>query len=263
MIINANTQRLPLADDSVDMVFTSPPYGDRRTYGIDFKLTGDAWVKWAVPIFLEHLRVCRGLVAWVVNGYQKDYLYHPLPEMLTTDLYRLGVNIRCRKIYQRDGIPGGSRDELALKHEIIVCASSRPGPLPWANPKAMGHPPKCRPGGAPSNRVKSGIRVRSSFKQPKFCKASNVINCGAVGGGNMGSKIAHEGEAPFPEHLVEYMARTFCVPGGIVLDPFCGSGTVGAVVKRLGRRSIMCDIRQSECEKSIRRVAEVDDGMAA
>lgn len=51
--------------DSVDLVFCSPPYEAARTYGIDFNLRGDAWVEWAVDRYLECVRVCRGLVAWV------------------------------------------------------------------------------------------------------------------------------------------------------------------------------------------------------
>ena len=55
-------------DDSVDLVFCSPPYEDARTYGIDFKLKGQHWVDWAVERFTECIRVSRGLVAWVVEG---------------------------------------------------------------------------------------------------------------------------------------------------------------------------------------------------
>jgi DNA modification methylase len=54
-----------LPQQSVDLVFGSPPYEDARTYGIDFHLKGQEWVDWLVPIVKESLRVCRGLVAFV------------------------------------------------------------------------------------------------------------------------------------------------------------------------------------------------------
>ena len=40
-------------DQCVDLVFTSPPYCARRTYGIGFNLTGQAWVDWAFERYLE------------------------------------------------------------------------------------------------------------------------------------------------------------------------------------------------------------------
>jgi len=72
----------------------------------------------------------------------------------------------------------------------------------------------------------------------------------------MGSKLAHENEAPFPESLVEFFIRSFCPPGGTVLDPHCGSGTSLAVAQRLGRDFIGIDVRESQVELSAKRVNE-------
>jgi DNA modification methylase len=41
-----------------------------------------------------------------------------------------------------------------------------------------------------------------------------------------------------------------------VLDPFCGSGTTLKVALKNGRQAIGIDIRESEIEKSTRRVRE-------
>ena len=48
--------------------------------------------------------------------------------------------------------------------------------------------------------------------------------------------------APFPEALVERALRHACPPGGTVLDPFAGSGTVRDVAVRMGRRFLGCDL---------------------
>ena len=74
----------------------------------------------------------------------------------------------------------------------------------------------------------------------------------------MGSKLCHENEAPFPEKLAEFFIKSFCPPGGIVLDRFCGSGTTLAVAKRLGRNYIGIDVRESQVELTRRRLAEVE-----
>jgi DNA modification methylase len=48
--------------------------------------------------------------------------------------------------------------------------------------------------------------------------------------------------ATMPEDLVEPRILAGCPIGGLVLDPFIGSGTVGAVASRLGRRWVGTDL---------------------
>jgi DNA modification methylase len=48
--------------------------------------------------------------------------------------------------------------------------------------------------------------------------------------------------APFPEDLCVIPLLTTCPPGGIVLDPFCGTGTTNRVARRLGRKSVGIDL---------------------
>lgn len=271
---------LPLADRSVDLVFCSPPYEAARTYGIDFALSGQDWVDWAVLGFKECLRVCRGLVCWVVEGRTKNYRYSCTPALLQADLHRDGVHLRHPAAYVRHGIPGsGGPDWLKNRWETIVCATNG-GKLPWSDNTACGHPPIYGPGGEPSHRTVDGTRVSKlqtrrkpdgerkrdgEFVFPKIANPGNWlefpddgigIDCGAAGGGNIGSPLAHENEAPFPEKLVEFFVRSFCPPGGTVLDPFAGSGTTLAVSIRNGRNAIGFDIRESQVELTGRRIQE-------
>jgi DNA modification methylase len=48
--------------------------------------------------------------------------------------------------------------------------------------------------------------------------------------------------ATFPPDLVEPCVLAGCPEGGIVLDPFCGSGMVGEVCQRLNRRFVGLDL---------------------
>jgi len=48
--------------------------------------------------------------------------------------------------------------------------------------------------------------------------------------------------APYPEDLCKIPILATCPEGGIVLDPFCGTGTTMLVAFQLGRRSIGIDI---------------------
>lgn len=91
----------------------------------------------------------------------------------------------------------------------------------------------------------------------------DFVRC-LAGGNNMGSKLAHENEAPYPERLCELYVRSFAEPGSLVLDCFSGSGTTGAVAVRAGRRFAGCDLRESMAALSRRRIGgETPDMFAA
>lgn len=247
-----------MASDSVDLIVTSPPYEAARTYGIDFKLDGQEWVEWAAERYLECYRVSRGLVAWVVEGRTRQFAWSATPVLLMAELHRQGVRLRKPPAFHRVGIPGsGGPDWLRNDYEFIVCASK--GKLPWSDNTAMGAAPKYAPGGAMSYRRTDGKRKTDlpgkAYKPPKRTNPGNVIHC-KVGGGLMGSPLAHENEAPFPETLVEFFVRSFCPPCGTVLDPFSGSGTTACVAKRWGRWSTSIDIRESQTELTERRLLQ-------
>jgi len=299
-------EELPrLERNSVDLVFGSPPYEDARTYGIDFNLKGQAWVDWMVAVFRESLRVCKGLVAFVVEGKTKNYRWSATPVLLMADLHRAGICLRKPPAFHRVGIPGsGGPDWLRNDYEFIICATSG-GKLPWSDNTVMGHPPKYAPGGEMSHRLSDGSKVNQwgsgvgnksgpcakngrrmsycgkpshrivtkkstpsensrrkgekgnpGYDPPVLANPGNVITC-RVGGGALGSPLAHENEAPFPESLAEFFMRSFCPPGGVVLDPVCGSGTTLVAAEEAKRRWLGIDIRQSQVDLSNKRIAEM------
>lgn len=61
--------------------------------------------------------------------------------------------------------------------------------------------------------------------------------------------------AVMPEALVEPCILAGSKPGDLVLDPFAGSGTVGVVALRHGRRFVGCELNQDYAQMAIRRVA--------
>jgi DNA modification methylase len=243
-------------DNHFDLCITSPPYEAQRKYGeLGFNLTGQDWVDWAVERYLECVRVTKGLVAWVIEGQTRAFQWSATPALLMADLHRKGVKLRKPPVYHRVGIPGsGGPDWLRNDYEFIVCSSK--GRLPWSEPTATGHPPKYAPGGKLSHRKASGDRVdQRTYSPPKLANPGNVIRCKA-GGGHLGSKYAHENEAPFPISLVEVFIKSFCVPGGMVLDPFCGSGTTLVAASSNHRHSVGIDIRTSQIALSAKRYYE-------
>lgn len=258
-------------DDTFDLTFGSPPYEDAREYGIGFNLKGDAWVDWAFQCYMEHLRVTKGLVAWVVEGKTRQGQYSATPIKLMARLADAGVILRKPPIFYRNGVSGGggrasqhadeggSADWLKNNYEFIVCDTKSKGKLPWADTLWQKTPPKYGPGGAPSHRLKNGERVgcqstdrrpngelkKRQYKPPTYANPGNVLRY-HVGKGHMGHDLAHENEAPFPLGLAEFFVRAFCKPGGFVLDPYSGSGTTMQACKIAGRNGVGLDIRESQ-----------------
>ncbi len=61
--------------------------------------------------------------------------------------------------------------------------------------------------------------------------------------------------AAFPEELCERPILAGCPAGGVVLDPFMGSGTVAVVAKRLGRRFIGFEPNEEYLRAALGRLA--------
>lgn len=252
------------------LVFGSPPYENARAYGIGFALTGQAWVDWMMARVGACSSWCLGLTAFVVSGRTQDFRWSATPALLLADLHRAGYNLRTPVFFHRVGIPGSGGPDWFRNDTEFVCCVTPPGRLPWSDNTAMGNAPKYAPGGKPSHRKQSGERVNQEpssakeYKPPSKANPGNVVSAAegadlqhyVVGGGQMGHELAHENEAPFPEKLAETFIRSFCPPGGIVMDPFAGSGTTLCVAQALGRRWLGVDIREDQLAVIEKRLAD-------
>lgn len=252
-----DARSLRFADDYFDLVFTSPPYEAQRKYGeLGFNLKGDDWVQWCADCYLESLRVCRGLVCYVVEGCTRNFRYSNTPLKLAVELERRGVLLRKPAIFRRQGIPGtGGPDYLRNDYEFIICGTKR-GRLEWSNNTAMGKPTKKQRDRKISNYMANGKRKSGVYRDPDIANPGNVI-WSPVGYKRMGWDGSHLNEASFPECLVEFFVLSFCKPGGHVLDPFSGSGTTIAVALKNGRNGIGIDKRKSQVKLGRKRLAEI------
>ena len=61
-----------------------------------------------------------------------------------------------------------------------------------------------------------------------------------------------------PEALLHRVLMSSTKPGDVVLDPFFGTGTTGAVAKRLGRNFVGIEREQSYIDAATKRIAAVD-----
>jgi site-specific DNA-methyltransferase (adenine-specific) len=59
-----------------------------------------------------------------------------------------------------------------------------------------------------------------------------------------------------PLGLLELLIAYAVPPGGAVLDPFAGSGSTAVAARHLGRRAVLVEIREEQCEATARRLAQ-------
>lgn len=184
--------------------------GDRRT--ADEYL---AWCREWVELSCRALRP--GGWLYVVIGPQ----YAP----------ELGVLVRRagldrRQVVWREGFGSYFRSRWGYEHRMLF-AGLKPGDTPSWHPDAVL---------VPSRRQEIGDRRAD----PRGRVPGDVWDFSRVCG-TFRERV--EGvPTQLPEALVERVVRAHTLPGELVLDPFCGSGTTAAVCKRLARHCRTCDI---------------------
>jgi len=72
--------------------------------------------------------------------------------------------------------------------------------------------------------------------------------------GVFGDKIGHP--CPRPLDTMQYLVSLAMPEGGLILDPFMGSGTTLRAAKDLGRKAIGIEIEEKYCEIAAKRMAQ-------
>lgn len=243
-----------LPDNSVDLIFTSPPYADQRknTYG---GIRPDEYVKWFMPITEELLRVLKPTGSFVLNikekvveGERSTYVLELILEMRKQGWFWTEEFIWHKKNCYPGKWPNRFRDswERLLqfnkeKHfnmyqeEVMVPMGD------WAKSrlKNLSDTDKTRD----ESRVGSGFGKNiSNWLDRDKAYPTNVLH--------LATECANKDHsAAFPEGLPEWFIKLFTKEGDVVLDPFMGSGTTNFVAQRMSRNSIGIEILPEYYEK--------------
>lgn len=229
-----------------DLILTSPPYADARTYGAgvnwtmaDYQRLGD-FVKPALKPGGHCLMVLDAPVREWRKGFGTERGFLPWQVMLDW-AERVGLRVPDRLAYGRMGIPGEYGGRFRNDWEPLLWMQ-RPGGDghfdKWsiAEGAKYGKPGGLttgfRPDGSQYARMSTGRAVEEGKMQ-----RGTLWNYGAVGKGHddpAGEESDHP--ARFCLRFAEDAVRCFCPPGGLVCDPFTGSGTTPAAAAKHGRR---------------------------
>jgi DNA modification methylase len=318
MLLQANALRIPLRDNSVHCVVTSPPYWGLRDYGVPGQLglepTPEEYVADMVAVFREVKRVLRNDgVLWLNLG--DTYMSQPswgrgdqtstlegrkhseVPHALKDQLGRhsrgtqigikpkdlVGIPWRVAFALQADGwylrsdiiwskpnpMPESVTDRPTKAHEYIFLLSKSVkyfydsaaikepvsistigrGPVDFGGSKGRNYSPVK---GDPNFRNGSEQWGRT-FDYLKSC--NNGRNKRSVWEVST-EPYAEAHFATYPTRLIEPCILAGCPVGGVVLDPFLGSGTTGLVALRLNREFIGIELNPEYCTLAENRIAE-------
>jgi DNA modification methylase len=90
-------------------------------------------------------------------------------------------------------------------------------------------------------------------------KATDVLDIPSIN--NMAAeRVGYPTQKPLA--LLELLVKACCPPGGVVLDPCCGSGTTLVAARACGRRAIGCDLSPGAVRLAGERAARAGPRLA-
>jgi site-specific DNA-methyltransferase (adenine-specific) len=236
-----------LDDNSIDLIFTSPPYADSRTntYGGH---RPDDYVDWFLPISQELLRVLKptgtfvlNIKEKVVNGERHTYVIELVLEMRKQGWLWTEEFIWHKKNSYPGKWPNRFRDSWErllqfnknkkfnmYQEEVMVPMGD------WADRrlKNLSQTDKIRD----TSKVGSGFGKRiANWIGREKAFPSNVLHLATETKNRNHSAV-------FPEDLPKWFIKLFTRENDWVLDPFMGSGTTIKIAQEMKRNGVGIEI---------------------
>lgn len=248
-------------DDSVDLIFTSPPYADQRrqTYG---GIPPDEYVEWFMPKADQFFRVLKptgtfvlNIKERVVNGERHIYVIEMILEMrkrgwLWTEEFMW---------HKKNSYPGKWPNRFRDNWERLIQfnKSKKFHMYQDAVMVPVGGWAKHRLSNlSDTDKTRDESRVGSGFGK----NVSNWVGRDMVYPNNvihMATESSNKNHsAVFPVALPSWFIRLFTQPEDTVLDPFIGSGSTAVAALRLGRHYIGIDTNPEYVDLSHERLKE-------
>lgn len=277
-----DSQRLmqALPDQSVSVVFTSPPYAlhFKKEYG---NVSKADYVDWFLPFAREVFRILTDDGSFVLNiggswnpGTPTRSLYHY--KLLIALVEDLGFHLAQECYwYNRAKMPAPAEwvtvRRVRVKDSVEHVWWLSKTPFPKADNRRVLKPYSADMLRLARRGVRAAVRpsghnITSSFDRIESGGSipANVLEDQAAGDMlTAGNNAANDNytmrckasgvkihPARFPAALPEFFIKLLTDEGDLVVDPFAGSNTAGAVAERLGRRWIAMELLEEYLEAS-------------
>jgi DNA modification methylase len=234
-----------IPDKSIDMVLTSPPYDNLRTYNGSLDWGEHIWK----PIIKELFRIIKngGVVVWVVGDATIKGSETGTSFKQALYFKETGFNLHDTMIWEKDGCiyPETNRYYPIFEYMFI---------LSKGKPKTCNQivDRKNKNFGQKIDRERKSRLADGSFiptssfgsnkKTKEFGVRYNIWKFGMGGMKGTKDKIAHKHPATFPEKLAHDHIISWSNEGDTILDPMAGSGTTLKMAKKNNRNYIGIEI---------------------
>lgn len=235
-----------LEDNSIDMVITSPPYDNLRDYTKESTWNFNVFKKIANQLY----RIIKegGVIVWIVGDSVVKGNKSLTSFKQAIYFQQLGLKMFDVIIYEKAGTAPPHKNRYFNSFEYMFVMSKglpktinliEDKPNKWANKSTFG---------VITRREQDGTLTRKEKKTIKpYGVRTNIWRYNNGKGFATKDKIAYKHPAIFPEKLVKDHIISWSNEGDIILDPFCGSGTVPKVATLLRRKWIGIEISTEYC----------------
>ncbi len=232
--------------ESVDLVVTSPPYDDLRTYG------GHSWDFYGVAWQLCRVLKPGGVIVWVVADQTKDGSETGTSMEQALHFRRLGLSLHDTMIYMKDApqFPDANRYGQVWEYAFVFSRGVPKTRNLTADRKNLSFGRKV----TGTNRERDGTTRRASCYGQAIKETGARFNVWQYSSTKGNAETAHP--APFPYDLASDHIASWSAPNDAVLDPFAGSGTTLRAAKNLGRKAVGIEIEERYCEIAAKRMAQ-------
>ena len=241
-----------IEDGKVDMIFTSPPYWNKRKYNELDGLGNEKEPQEYVSNLVNHLKDCKRVLnkkgSFFLNlgdTFQKGNLQN-IPHRVVIGLQEQGWILRNTIIWQKTNPkPSSSKSNLCPSYEFIFHLVKSndykydPTLTPLKHTTKPSHSPRHRNLKDDSIKINPYIPRREGKNMGDFWN-EDIVSSAVVNQRN-DSNVEHP--APFPEKIVLLPLLQTTNEGDLVLDTFMGSGTTGRVAQSNNRRFVGYDIK--------------------
>ena len=243
--------------NSVHTCVTSPPYYGLRDYGhngqIGLEETPEAYVAKLVKVFREVRRVLRddGTLWLNLGDSYKEKQLLGIPWRVAFALQADGWYLRQDIIWHKPNpMPESVTDRCTKAHEYIFLLSK--SERYYYDIDAMKEKAVKGDSGAGARNY-TGINGRERLTQSESSRIEGRNRRSVWTIATQPYPGAHF--AAFPPDLIRPCIQAGCPPGGLVLDPFGGSGTTAQVAIQEGRNAIIIELNPKYVELAQKRIS--------